>query len=31
MLGAFRAAGVVVEGITTARELHSEVRPLQAV
>jgi len=31
MLGAFRAAGVAVKGITTARELHSEVRPLQAV
>jgi hypothetical protein len=31
MLGAFHAAGVGVEGITTARDLHSEVRPLQAV
>ncbi len=31
MMGAFRVAGVAVEGITTARELHSEVKPLQAV
>jgi hypothetical protein len=31
MLGAFHAAGVAVEGIAAARDLHSEVRPLQAV
>jgi hypothetical protein len=31
MLGAFHAAGLAAEGIIAARELHSEVRPLQAV
>ena len=31
MVGAFRAAGAAAEGITAARDLHSEVRSLQAV
>jgi hypothetical protein len=31
MVGAFCAAGVAAEGITAARDLHSEVRSLQAV
>jgi hypothetical protein len=31
MLRAFHAAGVAVEGVAAARDLHSEVKPLQAV